>query len=48
METHPPVWMGKGDEIEVKISSTGVPRNPIMEEQPWNSPSPHSVTSGFS
>jgi len=28
----PPVWMGKGDEIEVEISSIGVLRNPIVEE----------------
>ena len=28
----PPVWMNKGDEIEVDISSIGVLRNPIVEE----------------
>ena len=28
----PPVWMAKGDEIEVEISSIGVLRNPIVEE----------------
>jgi 2-keto-4-pentenoate hydratase/2-oxohepta-3-ene-1,7-dioic acid hydratase in catechol pathway len=28
----PPVWMAKGDEIEVDISSIGVLRNPIVEE----------------
>lgn len=28
----PPVWMHKGDEIEVDISSIGILRNPIVEE----------------
>lgn len=28
----PPVWMHKGDEIEVDISSIGVLKNPIVEE----------------
>jgi 2-keto-4-pentenoate hydratase/2-oxohepta-3-ene-1,7-dioic acid hydratase in catechol pathway len=28
----PPVWMKKGDEVEVDISSIGVLRNPIVEE----------------
>lgn len=28
----PPVWMNKGDEIEVEISSIGVLRNPIGDE----------------
>ena len=32
METHPPVSMAKGHEIEVEISSIGVLQNPIMEE----------------
>ncbi|MBI4609478.1 MAG: fumarylacetoacetate hydrolase family protein [Candidatus Rokubacteria bacterium] len=29
---NPPVWMAKGDEVEVDISGIGVLRNPIMEE----------------
>jgi 2-keto-4-pentenoate hydratase/2-oxohepta-3-ene-1,7-dioic acid hydratase in catechol pathway len=29
---NPPVWMAKGDTIEVDISSIGVLRNPIVEE----------------
>jgi 2-keto-4-pentenoate hydratase/2-oxohepta-3-ene-1,7-dioic acid hydratase in catechol pathway len=28
----PPVWMRKGDEVEVEISSVGLLRNPILEE----------------
>ncbi len=28
----PPIWMNKGDEVEVDISSVGVLRNPIVEE----------------
>jgi 2-keto-4-pentenoate hydratase/2-oxohepta-3-ene-1,7-dioic acid hydratase in catechol pathway len=28
----PPVWMAKGDEVEVDISGVGVLRNPIVEE----------------
>ncbi len=29
---NPPVWMAKGDEVEVDISGVGVLRNPIVEE----------------
>lgn len=28
----PPLWMAKGDTIEVDISGIGVLRNPIVEE----------------
>ena len=28
----PPVWMRKGDEVEIEISSVGLLRNPILEE----------------
>ena len=29
---NPPVWMAKGDEVEVDISGVGVLKNPIVEE----------------